>query len=43
MSKFDDFKDQAQDKVDEVKNDKDKQQEVKDQAEDKAKDLKDKF
>ncbi len=43
MSKFDDFKDQAQDKVDEVKNDKDKQQEVKDQAQDKAKDLKDKF
>jgi len=43
MSKFDDFKDQAKDKVDEVKNDKDKQKEVKDQAQDKAKDLKDKF
>ncbi|MDW8545905.1 hypothetical protein [Staphylococcus pseudoxylosus] len=43
MSKFDEFKDKAKDKVDEVKNDKDKQNEVKDQASDKAKDLKDKF
>lgn len=43
MSKFDEFKDKAKDKVDEVKNDKDKQKEVKDQASDKAKDLKDKF
>ena len=43
MSKFDEFKDQAKDKVDEVKNDKDKQKEVKDQAKDKANDLKDKF
>ena len=43
ISKFDDFKDQAKDKVDEVKNDKDKQKEVKDQAQNKAKDLKDKF
>lgn len=43
MSKFDEFKDQAKDKVDEVKNDKDKQEEVKDQAKDKANDLKDKF
>lgn len=43
MSKFDEFKDQAEDKVNEVKDDKEKQDELKDKAKDKANDLKDKF
>ena len=43
MSKFDEFKDQAEDKVNEVKDDKEKQEELKDKAKDNANDLKDKF
>ena len=43
MSKFDELKDQAEDKVNEVKDDKEKQEELKDKAKDKANDLKDKF